>query len=65
MVITSIWIYVYFRINSSYEERNNAILEDAKAFGISSAIVGLVQFVILASSVAVLNFVAKKQVIKT
>ena len=61
----SISIYVHFRINGSYEERNNAILEDAKAFGISSAIVGVVQFVILASSVAVLNFAAKKQVIKT
>ena len=65
MVIASIWIYVYFRINASYEERNNAILEDAKAFGISSAIVGAVQFVILASSIAVLNYAAKKQVIKT
>ena len=41
------------------------MLEDAKAFGISSTIVSVVQFVIGASSIAVLNFAAQKQVIKT
>jgi hypothetical protein len=41
------------------------MLEDAKAFGIGSTIVGVVQFVIGASSIAVLNFAAQKQVIKT
>jgi len=41
------------------------MLEDAKAFGISSTVVAIVQFVIGASSIAVLNFVAQKQVIET
>ena len=41
------------------------MLEDGKAFGIGSTIVGVVQFVIGASSIAVLNFAAQKQVIKT
>jgi hypothetical protein len=41
------------------------MLEDAKAFGISSTIVSVAQFVIGASSIAVLNFAAQKQVIKT
>jgi hypothetical protein len=63
--VTSVLIYVYFRTNGSYEERNNAMLEDARAFGISSTIVGVVQFVIGASSIAVLNFSAQKQVTKT
>lgn len=49
-------------INGTYEERNNAMLEDAKAFGISSTIVSVVQFVIGASSIAVLNFAAQKQI---
>jgi len=47
------------------EERNIAMLEDAEAFGIGSAVVGIVQFVIGASAIAVLNFAAQKQVIKT
>ena len=63
--MTLIWIYVHFRINGSHEERNNAMLEDAKAFGIGSTAVGIVQFVIGASSIAVLNYAAQKQVIKT
>jgi hypothetical protein len=41
------------------------MLEDAKAFGIGSTAVGIVQFVIGASSIAVLNYAAQKQVIKT
>ena len=41
------------------------MLEDAEAFGIGSTVVGIVQFVIGASGIAVLNFAAQKQVIKT
>ena len=41
------------------------MLEDAKAFGIGSTIVGTMQFFIGASSIAVLNFAAQKQVIET
>ena len=63
--MTLIWIYFHFRINGSLEERNIAMLEDAEAFGIGSAVVGIVQFVIGASAIAVLNFAAQKQVIKT
>ena len=65
MVMTLIWIYGHFRINGNFEERNSAMLEDATAFGIGSTAVGIVQFVIGASSIAVLNFAAQKQVINT
>ena len=65
MVMNLIWIYVHFRINGSYEERNNAMLEDAEAYAIGSTVVGVAQFVTGASSIAVLNFAAQKQVIKT
>jgi hypothetical protein len=41
------------------------MLEDAKAFGIGSSVVAIVQFVVGASSIAVLNFAAQKQVINT
>jgi hypothetical protein len=56
---------LYFRINGSHEERNEALMEDAAAFGIGCSVVGVVQFVIGASSIAVLNFAAQKQVINT
>jgi hypothetical protein len=39
-----------------------ALMEDAAAFGIGCSVVGVVQFVIGASSIAVLNFVAQKQI---
>lgn len=54
---------MYFRINGSYEERNEALMEDSAAFGLGCTVVGIVQFAIGSSSIAVLNFVAQKQVI--
>jgi hypothetical protein len=55
---------LYFRINGSYEERNEALMEDAEAFGIGCTVVGVVQFAISSSSISVLNFAAQKQVIR-
>jgi hypothetical protein len=55
--------YLYSRINGSYDERNEAMMEDAEAFGIGCTVVGIVQFAISSSSIAVLNFAAQKQVI--
>jgi hypothetical protein len=56
--------YLYFRINGSYEERNEAMMEDSEAFGIGCTTVGIVQLVISSSSIALLNFAAQKQVIR-
>ncbi|XP_021920941.1 multidrug resistance protein homolog 49-like isoform X2 [Zootermopsis nevadensis] len=49
-------------INGSYEERNEALMEDSAAFGLGCTVVGIVQFAIGSSSIAVLNFVAQKQI---
>jgi hypothetical protein len=56
--------YLYFRINGSYDERNEAMMEDAEAFGIGCAVVGIVLLAISSSSIAVLNFAAQNQVIR-
>lgn len=56
--------YLCSRINGSYDERNEAMMEDAEAFGIGCTVVGIVQLVISSSSIAVLNFAAQKQVIR-
>lgn len=59
-----VWFYNFesFRTNASYEENMNAIRDDATAFGLGSLAGALVEMVLLAVAVNILNKVALCQV---
>lgn len=54
--------FFHYRLNGSQEDVNAALMEDAVAYGISSAAVAGVQFIFAFISISSFNFTSLKQI---